>query len=107
MTNLFHIMEDAETGTNSTLSMLMTVGMFVVLGLVFYFMMWRPQKKQQRETDEMRASVERGDVITTIGGIVGLVIVVKDNDILLETSGDKTRIQIQKWAVRSIEKKSS
>lgn len=107
MTNLFHIMEDAETGANSTLSMLMTVGMFVVLGLVFYFLMWRPQKKQQRETDEMRASVERGDVITTIGGIVGLVIVVKDNDILLETSGDKTRIQIQKWAVRSIEKKSS
>ena len=84
----------------------MTVGMLVLLGLVFYFLMWRPQKKQQRETDAMRNSVERGDVITTIGGIVGLVIVVKDNDILLETSGDKTRIQIQKWAVRSIEKKS-
>ncbi|MBP5755631.1 MAG: preprotein translocase subunit YajC [Clostridia bacterium] len=84
----------------------MPIGMLVLLGLVFYFLMWRPQKKQQRETDEMRNSVERGDVITTIGGIVGLVIVVKDNDILLETSGDKTRIQIQKWAVRSIEKKS-
>ena len=106
MTNLFQVMEEAAAPDN-TLSLLMTVGMFVVLGLVFYFMMWRPQKKQQRETDEMRASVERGDVITTIGGIVGLVIVVKDNDILLETSGDKTRIQIQKWAVRSIEKKSS
>jgi len=105
MTNLFQLMEEAAV--NNTTSLIMTVGMLVVLGLVFYFMMWRPQKKQQRETDEMRASIERGDVITTIGGIVGLVIVVKDNDILLETSGDKTRIQIQKWAVRSIEKKSS
>ncbi|MBO4860358.1 MAG: preprotein translocase subunit YajC [Clostridia bacterium] len=96
-----------ESTPNTTASLLMTVGMLVLLGLVFYFLMWRPQKKQQRETDAMRNSVERGDVITTIGGIVGLVIVVKDNDILLETSGDKTRIQIQKWAVRSIEKKSS
>ncbi|MBR5031125.1 MAG: preprotein translocase subunit YajC [Clostridia bacterium] len=95
-----------ESTPNTTASLLMTVGMLVLLGLVFYFLMWRPQKKQQRETDAMRNSVERGDVITTIGGIVGLVIVVKDNDILLETSGDKTRIQIQKWAVRSIEKKS-
>ena len=98
-------MEDSTP--NTTASLLMTVGMLVLLGLVFYFLMWRPQKKQQRENDAMRNSVERGDVITTIGGIVGLVIVVKDNDILLETSGDKTRIQIQKWAVRSIEKKSS
>ncbi len=105
MTHIFQVMEEAAA-PNTTASLLMTVGMLVVLGLVFYFLMWRPQKKQQRETDAMRNSVERGDVITTIGGIVGLVIVVKDNDILLETSGDKTRIQIQKWAVRSIEKKS-
>ncbi len=105
MTHVFQVME--ESTPNTTASLLMTVGMLVLLGLVFYFLMWRPQKKQQRETDAMRNSVERGDVITTIGGIVGLVIVVKDNDILLETSGDKTRIQIQKWAVRSIEKKSS
>ena len=105
MTHAFQVME--ESTPNTTASLLMTVGMLVLLGLVFYFLMWRPQKKQQRETDAMRNSVERGDVITTIGGIVGLVIVVKDNDILLETSGDKTRIQIQKWAVRSIEKKSS
>ena len=106
MTQIFQAMEEAAA-PNSTASLLMTVGMLVVLGLVFYFLMWRPQKKQQRETDAMRNSVERGDVITTIGGIVGLVIVVKDNDILIETSGDKTRIQIQKWAVRSIEKKSN
>ncbi|MBO4794570.1 MAG: preprotein translocase subunit YajC, partial [Clostridia bacterium] len=70
-----------ESTPNTTASLLMTVGMLVLLGLVFYFLMWRPQKKQQRETDAMRNSVERGDVITTIGGIVGLVIVVKDNDI--------------------------
>lgn len=106
MTRLFQLMEETTDGGGNLASLIMPIGMLVLLGLVFYFLMWRPQKKQQRETDEMRNSVERGDVITTIGGIVGLVIVVKDNDILLETSGDKTRIQIQKWAVRSIEKKS-
>ena len=54
----------------------------------------------------MRSSIEQGDVITTVGGIVGVVITVKDDDILIETSGDKTRVQVKKWAVRSIEQKA-
>ncbi|NCA68373.1 MAG: preprotein translocase subunit YajC [Clostridia bacterium] len=79
---------------------------FVVLIAVFYFFMIRPQKKQQRETQSMRESISRGDVITTVGGIVGIVIMVKEDNILIETSGDKTRVQIQKWAIRSVEQKS-
>lgn len=104
MTNIIHLLEEAPKA--GIQDFIMPIGMFVVLGLVFYFLLWRPQKKQQKETENMRSSVERGDVITTIGGIVGRVIVIKDEDILIETSGDKTKIQIQKWAVRSIEKKA-
>ena len=104
MPNIFNLLEDAQP--DATMSLITTGGMIVVLVLVFYFLLWRPQKKQQKETDQMRNSIERGDVITTLGGILGIVIAVKDDNILIETSGDKTKLQIQRWAVRSIEKKA-
>ena len=66
----------------------------------------RPQKKQQRETQQMRDSIARGDTVVTAGGIVGIVITVKDDMVLLESSGDKTKIQVQKWAISSILEKA-
>lgn len=75
---------------------------FALLAVVFYFFILKPQKKQQREAQQMRDSIGRGDTIVTAGGIVGIVITVKDDMILLESSGDKTKIQVQKWAVSSI-----
>lgn len=75
---------------------------FAVLALVFYFFILKPQKKQQRETQQMRDSIARGDTVVTAGGIVGIVITVKDDMVLLESSGDKTKIQVQKWAISSI-----
>ncbi len=79
---------------------------FALLAVVFYFFILRPQKKQQRETQQMRDSITRGDVVVTAGGIVGLVITVKDDMVLLESSGDKTKIQVQKWAISSIIEKA-
>lgn len=75
---------------------------FGLLAVVFYFFILKPQKKQQREAQQMRDSIGRGDTVVTAGGIVGVVITVKDDMILLESSGDKTKIQVQKWAVSSI-----
>lgn len=75
---------------------------FALLAVVFYFFILKPQKKQQREAQQMRDSIGRGDTVVTAGGIVGIVITVKDDMILLESSGDKTKIQVQKWAVSSI-----
>jgi len=75
---------------------------FAVLALVFYFFILKPQKKQQRETQQMRDSIARGDTVVTAGGIIGIVITVKDDMVLLESSGDKTKIQVQKWAISSI-----
>ncbi|HBR31538.1 MAG: preprotein translocase subunit YajC [Eubacteriales bacterium] len=80
----------------------MTIGSFLLLGVVFYFFAIRPQKKQEKEIREMRASIEVGDAITTAGGIVGVVVKVKDDMILIETGADRTKLQIQKWAVHSI-----
>ena len=75
--------------------------------MVFYFFLIRPQKKQQKEVQQMRDSIGRGDTVVTNGGIVGVIITVKDDMVLLESSGDKTKIQIQKWAISSVLEKAN
>ena len=66
-----------------------------------YFMMIRPQKKRQKEEQEMRSSLEIGDEIITIGGIVGKVVTIREQDIVIETGADKTKMRIQRWAVNT------
>ena len=68
---------------------------------VMYFVMIRPQKKRQKEEQEMRNAVEIGDEITTIGGICGRVVTVKENHLIIETGADRNRMQITRWAIQS------
>lgn len=95
---------ETQTSSGSLLTMLLPLAL---LALVFYFFIYRPQKKQEKETANMRSSIELGDVIVTTGGIIGMVVKVKDDMILIETSGDRTKIQIQKWAVHSVLEKAN
>ena len=74
----------------------------LLLVAVFYFFLYRPQKKQEKQVKEMRSSIEMGDVITTTGGIVGVVVKMKDDMLLIESGADRTKFQIQKWAVHSV-----
>ena len=76
-----------------------TIIMLVVMVAVFYFMLIRPENKRKKEAEEMRSSVKVGDEITTIGGIVGTVVHVKDDKIVIETSADQVRVEFQKWAI--------
>ena len=89
----------AGGGLFQTLTLIIPLAL---LALVFYFFIYRPQKKQEKETANMRDSLDIGDVIVTTGGIVGMVVKIKDDMILIETSGDRTKIQIQKWAINSV-----
>ncbi len=82
-------------GSSMTM-ILMMVGLFAVM----YFMTIRPQKKRQKEEQEMRNAVEVGDDITTIGGICGKVVTVKENHLIIETGADRNRMQITRWAVQ-------
>lgn len=95
---------DAAASGGSMLTMLLPLAL---LALVFYFFIYRPQKKQEKETSDMRSSIELGDVIVTTGGIIGMVVKVKEDMLLIETSGDRTKIQIQKWAVHSVIEKAN
>ena len=72
---------------------------------IFYFIGIRPQKKQEKAANDMRNSLVVGDEITTIGGIVGKVVNIREENIVIETSSDRTKMKIARWAVRSVEKK--
>lgn len=85
------------TGMGSTILML------VIMLAIFYFMLIRPENKRKKEAEEMRSSVKTGDKITTIGGIVGTVVNVKEDKIVIETSADQVRIEFAKWAISSNE----
>ena len=73
--------------------------MLVVLIAVFYFMLIRPENKRKKKAQEMRDSLKKGDTITTIGGIVGKIVMVKPDTIVIETSDDRLRLELTKWAV--------
>ena len=76
--------------------------MIIGLVLVFWLLIIRPQKKQEKKTAEMRNSITEGDLVTTIGGITGTVRQIKDDDTyIIETGADKSKIAVKKWAIQS------
>ena len=76
--------------------------MLVVLFAVFYFMLIRPENKRKKQAQAMRDSLKKGDVITTIGGIIGKIVQVKEDSIVIETSEDRVRMELTKWAVSTV-----
>ena len=84
---------DAAAGSGSLLLMM------VVMLAVMYFLMIRPENKRKKQAEEMRNNLKKGDQITTIGGIVGKIVQVTDENIVIETSDDRVRMELTKWAV--------
>lgn len=80
-----------------------TIIMLVAMVAVFYFMLIRPENKRKKEAEELRSSLKVGDKITTIGGIVGTVVSVKEDKFVIETSADQVRIEFVKWALSTNE----
>ena len=89
--------------TTATTGMASPLGMMVLMIAIFYFMLIRPENKRKKEAEEMRAAVKKGDKIVTIGGIVGVVVDVKENKFVMETGADQVRIEFEKWAISSNE----
>ena len=91
-----------ETATAAG-GMTSTTIMLVMMMAVFYFMLIRPENKRKKEAEEMRSAVKTGDRITTIGGIVGTVVNVKEDKLVIETGADQVRIELAKWAMSTNE----
>ena len=77
--------------------------LIVAMVAFFYFGMIRPQKKQERAQNDMRNNLTVGDEITTIGGIIGKIVSIKEETMVIETTRDHTRIRLLKSAVRSVD----
>ena len=106
MFNLYPmLLEGSTTTTGGNGGSLLSLLIFPVLLVIMYFFMIRPQRKQEKEATAMRNSLAVGDEVTTIGGIIGRVINVKDDTFVLETTRDRTRIRFERSAVKRIDRK--
>lgn len=90
-----------ETATGG--GMTSTVIMLVVMVAVFYFMLIRPENKRKKEQENMRSSLKVGDKITTIGGVTGTIVNIKDDKFVIESGADQVRIEFAKWALSTNE----
>lgn len=84
-----------------------TILMLIVMVAVMYFLMIRPENKRKKKAQEMRESLKKGDIVTSIGGIIGRIVFVGKDTIIIETSDDRVRMEITKWAVSSVGVQSS
>lgn len=94
---MLNILTAADPAAGS--SMGATIIMLIVMVGVFYFMLIRPENKRKKEAEQLRSSLKIGDKITTIGGITGTVVNIKDEKFVIETGADQVRIEFQKWAL--------
>ena len=85
---------------------LAVIGQFaplVLMIVLFYFLLIRPQRKRDKAEREMRNSIAVGDEISTIGGFIGRVVNIKDDVLTIESSNDRTKLKIYRWAIRGKE----
>lgn len=82
---------------------IITTVLMIGLVVVVFFFMFRSQKKQEKEANEMRNNLQIGDEITTIGGIIGEIVRIKDETVTIETGKDRTKIRILRTAIRTVD----
>ena len=94
MTNLY------LAAATDTASMLATFIPLILMIVVVYFLLIRPQKKRDKEVQKMRENIEIADEIVTIGGIIGRIVSIKDDTIVIETAGDRSKIRLARWSIQ-------
>ena len=91
----------ANGGEVDTMGMLLgTFGPIILMFVVFYFLLIRPQKKREQEVQKMREAIEVGDEVVTIGGIVGRVVSIKEDTLVVETSAERSKLRLARWAIQ-------
>ncbi|MGI5896834.1 MAG: preprotein translocase subunit YajC [Oscillospiraceae bacterium] len=98
------MLETAATGAaaeSNPWSMVISFVPLILIFVVFYFLLIRPQKKREKATNEMRNNIQVGDEVVTQGGIVGRVVSMKEDNIVIETGSERSKIRIKRWAIAS------
>jgi preprotein translocase subunit YajC len=105
MNNLLFLAEETTQAGSSTGNLLLLVAQIGILGILFYFLLIRPQKKQQKQMQAMLSTLEKGDSVLTTSGFYGVVIDVMDEVVIVEFGNNKNcRIPMKKSAITEIEK---
>jgi preprotein translocase subunit YajC len=101
----FYALTAGATAANSSSSTWIIILLYVAIFGGLYFFLIRPQQQKKKKEDKMRGNVQIGDDITTIGGIVGRVVGIKEDSdtIVIETGTDRAKIRIKRWAVGSVD----
>lgn len=103
---LAEVAGDASTdpaAQGGVLGMIISFAPILLLGVVFYFMMIRPQRKKDKQVKDMLANLKIGDRVTTIGGIHGTVASIKDDNLTLAVGADKVKLVFARWGIRSVD----
>jgi preprotein translocase subunit YajC len=79
------------------------IGGLILIFVVMYLLMIRPQRKRQKALDELRNNIVAGDRITTIGGIKGTVTKVGDDEVTIQVGSDRIKLDIRRWAVSTVD----
>ena len=88
-----------ETASGSG-SMWSSIIMMALIIVVFWFFIIRPQRKKDKETAKMRSELQVGDEIVTIGGIIGIIVSMKEDSLVIETGSDRSKVRLARWAIR-------
>ena len=104
LATLFSATDPAAATDTTGMGIWPTILITVLMVAVLYFVMWRPQRKKEKKATELRNSLEVGDEVTTIGGIVGRVVSLKEDTFVLETAGDRSRMRFKRWAIQDVGK---
>lgn len=105
MPNILPIVANNQSTQNGGGSMIMMIGLWVVIFAAMYFLLIRPNSKRKKEEAQMRNSLEIGDDVTTIGGIIGRVVAIKDDEdaIIIETGSDRVKMKFKKWCISTVD----
>ena len=94
------------TGGGGILGMIISLAPMILIFVVFYFMLIRPQRKKDKEAKAMLSALKVGDRICTIGGIYGTIVSIKDDVLTVEVGADKVKLVFARWAIRNVEEVS-
>lgn len=103
---MYYYLEAAATdaaAASGKVNAITTLVLLAAMIAVFYFFMYRPQKKQEKESTDMRNNLKVGDEVTTIGGVIGKIVSIKDETVTIETSNERNKIRILRSAVRNVD----
>ncbi len=102
--NNLPILDAAQQQGNNGSSMILMIVIYVAIFGALYFFLIRPNSKRKKEEAELRNSIEIGNEIVTIGGIMGRIVAIKDDEeaIVIETGSDRVKMKMKKWCIQSV-----